>query len=61
MKSLYNFLKEDGAVATPCNTVGMGNPMLPTDSSVGSEPLITAKCKKEKKNKKRSLKKDSSF
>lgn len=53
MKTLRQYLECD-ACATPGNTVGMGNPMVPTDSSPGSEPLITAKAKKEKikKNKK---------
>ena len=36
-------------VATPGNTMGMGNPMAPTDSTPGTEPLIgTAKAKREK-------------
>ncbi len=35
-------------MATPSNTMGMGNPMPPTDTTLGSEPLVTAKCKKEK-------------
>lgn len=54
MKTLRQYLECDGC-ATPGNTVGMGNPMVPTNSSPGSEPLITAKAKKEKikKNKKR--------
>jgi hypothetical protein len=38
-------------VATPGNTMGMGNPMPPMDGEVGSEPICTAKCKKEKKKK----------
>lgn len=56
MKPLKQYLECDGgAVATPGNTMGMGNPMPPTDSVPGSEPLVTAKAKKEKikRNKKR--------
>lgn len=54
MKTLRQYLECDGC-ATPGNTIGMGNPMVLTGSSPGSEPLITAKAKKEKikKNKKR--------
>jgi hypothetical protein len=49
MKNLYD-IYEDGAItSTPGNTVGMGNPMLPTVEEPGTEPLITAKCKKDKK------------
>ena len=49
MKNLYD-IYEDGAIAsTPGNTVGMGNPMLPTAEEPGTEPLVTAKCKKDKK------------
>ena len=49
MKNLYD-IYEDGAIAsTPGNTVGMGNPMLPTTEENGTEPLVTAKCKKDKK------------
>jgi hypothetical protein len=29
--------------------VGMGNPMLPTSEESGTEPLVAAKCKKDKK------------
>lgn len=56
MKTLKQYLECDGA-ATPGNTIGMGNPMAPTETSPGSEPLPTAKAKKEKikKNKKRPL------
>ena len=55
MKTLKQYLECDGGAATPCNTMGMGNPMIPTDSLSGSEPLVTAKAKKEKvkRNKKR--------
>lgn len=40
--------------ATPGNTIGMGNPMLPTAEEPGSEPLTpTAKTKTEKKQKRK--------
>lgn len=54
MKSLKDFLKECGeGFATPMNTPGMGNPMVPTATEVGSEPLVPMhKLKKKKKNKK---------
>lgn len=49
MKNLYD-IYEDGITATPANTVGMGNPMLPTAEEPGTEPLTpTAKPKKKKK------------
>ena len=40
---------ENEIAATPANTTGMGNPMMPTDTERGSEPLDT--CKKDKKKK----------
>lgn len=40
---------ENEIAATPANTTGMGNPMMPTDTECGSEPLDT--CKKDKKKK----------
>lgn len=51
MKSLKDFLKECGeGFATPMNTPGMGNPMSPTATEVGSEPLVPMhKLKKKKK------------
>lgn len=49
MKNLYN-IYEDSITATPANTIGMGNPMLPTVEEPGTEPLTpTAKPKKKKK------------
>ena len=49
MKHLIDILIEMEGVATPGNTMGMGNPMAPTDSTPGTEPLIgTAKAKREK-------------
>ena len=50
MKNLYDIYEND-ITATPTNTVGLGNPMLPTAEEPGTEPLCTAKCKKEKKKK----------
>lgn len=55
MKNLYD-IYEDGITATPANTVGMGNPMLPTAEEPGTEPLTpTAKPKKKKKHVKEGL------
>lgn len=50
MKSLQDILKECD-LATPGNTIGMGNPMPPTNNTPGSEP-ICSDCKKGKKKKK---------
>jgi hypothetical protein len=54
MKNIIDFY-ECGINATPANTMGMGNPCAPTDTTVGSEPLIPTckrgKCKKEKAKK----------
>lgn len=50
---LYNECDGGGIYSTPANTLGMGNPMPPTDGQLGSEP-ICAKCKKEKVKKKKS-------
>ena len=44
MKSLKECL------ATPLDTTGMGNPMPPTDTNVGSEPMDVVKPKKKLKN-----------
>jgi hypothetical protein len=53
MKSLKEYLQEDGVLnSTPANTMGMGNPMPPTEDQPGSEPLVTDKeceCKRKKK------------
>lgn len=52
MKSLNQYIEEMDGMATPGNTVGVGNPMFPTAEEPGTEPLCTtAKCKKEKKKK----------
>ena len=48
MKTLYSYFEE---LATPMNTMGIGNPMVPTDTTPGTEP-ICAKCKREKRKKK---------
>lgn len=52
MKHLIDYIEECGeGCSTPGNTMGMGNPMPPTEEAPGSEPLC-GKCKKEKKKKK---------
>lgn len=52
MKRLIDYIEECGeGCSTPGNTMGMGNPMPPTEEAQGSEPLC-GKCKKEKKKKK---------
>lgn len=50
MKSIIDFY-ECGLNATPSNTMGMGNPCAPTDTEVGSEPLVPNKKKKKTKTK----------
>lgn len=40
--------------AIPSNTIGIGNPMPPTDNSIGSEPLILRRKKRMNKIKKES-------
>lgn len=53
MKQLYNYIQEMECCSTPSNVMGMGNPMPPSDTQPGSEPIIlTAKAKKEKKKRK---------
>lgn len=48
MKSLKECIQ--AAMATPMNTPGMGNPQLPTDTLIGSEPLpLDSKKHKKKK------------
>lgn len=51
MKSLYQCISEE--MATPGNTMGMGNPMAPTETQPGTEPIapINSKKKKTKCNK----------
>ena len=47
LKSYINALiHEDGEVATPGNTLGMGNPMVPTDTHPGTEPLVVKRHRK---------------
>ena len=56
---IYTIEECDGLCATPANTMGMGNPMLPTAEEPGTEPLhpavnapdVKAKAKKKKKHK----------
>jgi hypothetical protein len=53
MKHIFD-LYEDSAIATPGNTMGMGNPMPAADNTPGSEPVApTAKTKKEKAKKRK--------
>ena len=49
MKNLIDIVNEMDGVATPGNTMGMGNPMPPTDGCCGSEPLAPIKKKTKKK------------
>lgn len=56
MKSLKQYINECGlvAIATPINTIGMGNPQCPDDDCVGTEPIVVGKPHKLKKiNKKK--------
>lgn len=52
MKNLFDIYEDECINATPGNTTGMGNPMPPTDTTVGSEPLVTKPKKKKCKCKK---------
>jgi hypothetical protein len=56
MRTLYDIYNEE-CCATPGNTMGMGNPMLPTAEEPGTEPpeplTPTAKTKTEKKQKRK--------
>lgn len=57
MKNIIDYIREMEGVATPLNTMGMGNPMPPVNGEPGSEPVIPRKiptskekdCKKKKK------------
>ena len=49
MKNFKDYIKEESV--SPCNTIGMGNPSLPTAEEPGTEQICTAKCKKEKRKK----------
>lgn len=50
MKTISDIYNENVEIAaTPANTTGMGNPMAPTDTENGSEPLVVKRKKKCKK------------
>lgn len=54
MKTIYEIYEEcAGITATPGNACGMGNPMAPTDTSPGSEPIIAKSKTKNKPVKKK--------
>lgn len=54
---IYNVTECGEGCATPSNTIGIGNPMLPTAEEPGTEPLTpTAKTKTEKKQKRKTIK-----
>ena len=57
MKTIKQYIDECGA--TPMTTTGMGNPVPPTETQPGSEPLLTAKIKRKKKKVEESLLDDS--
>lgn len=48
---------EDNIVTTPGNTMGMGNPMTPTDTIPGTEPIVVVPHKKRKHPKNKILSK----
>ena len=50
-EQIRTIVYEDGVVATPGNTMGMGNPMAPTDTTPGSEPIVVGSRKKRKNTK----------
>lgn len=52
--SLYKKLLECGVA--PGNTLGMGNPVVPTAEEPGSEPIIPTHPKNKKKIQKKNLK-----
>lgn len=55
MKDLATYIRECGGIcATPANTTGMGNPMPPTETENGSEPILpTVPIAKRRHKKKR--------
>ena len=53
MISLKDYIKEMEGAATPGNTMGMGNPTAPSGDMTGTEPLVTNKTAKFKKEKKK--------
>lgn len=52
MKTLFDVIKEMQEFAAPSNTMGMGDPLLPSEGQLGSEP-ICPNCKGKKKKKKK--------
>lgn len=50
MKSLKLFLEE---AATPANTMGMGDPAMPTETNDGTDPIPTGKVVKQKRKKRK--------
>jgi hypothetical protein len=55
MKNIIDIYDDVSVTAGPGNTLGLGNPMAPTDTEVGSEPLTPCakkQCKGKKKAKK---------
>ena len=59
MRTIKQYIDECGEMATPANTMGIGNPVPPTETQPGSEPLPTAKIKRKKKKIEESLLDDS--
>lgn len=60
MKDLYTYLTEEGGgmMATPANTMGMGDPQMPSEGSTGTEPLVqNNKGKKARKRTRKSCRK----
>lgn len=49
MKHIIDILNEMDGGSTPLNTVGMGDPMVPTEDHPGSEPIQPVKKKSKKK------------
>ena len=58
MRPLYKYLED---LATPGNTIGMGNPVAADGETIGSEPLPTAKACRERPCKKRRRKANESL
>lgn len=58
MKNIIDYIREMEGMATPLNTMGMGNPMPPANGEPGSEPVIPGKipASKEKDYKKKKKK-----
>lgn len=49
MKSILDYIKEEGENALPLNTNGLGDPVPPFGDSSGTEPIVTKKKKKKRK------------